>query len=169
MIDISLLLNSDSHLAVFCGMQARGNQFVDCISQSRGHVGMISDRLTPFLSNVDLAENITLPLLYHKNISQAVAVERLFPSFEALDMLGYMYKRKEDLSRKQLLAGYLMRAMASGNRFVYLDWPRLWEVDFLLDCLSRIESKIQLWVPVEKMSVQEYKQRGFEFRDISRD
>ncbi|MFO7816373.1 MAG: hypothetical protein ACQES5_04980 [Thermodesulfobacteriota bacterium] len=169
MINMSLLLNSDSHLAVLCGTQARGSQFVDCISQSRGQVGMISDRLVPFLSNIDLTENVTLPLLYHKNISQAAAVENLFSFFEALDMLDYMYKRKEDLSRKQLLCGYLIRTIASGNRFVYLDWPRLWEVDFLLDCLSKMDSRIQLWVPVEKLDVQEYKRRGFEFRDISRD
>lgn len=163
------LLDSDSHLVLVFNHHRRENLLIHSISQSQGHVGIISDRLAPFISNIDLVENITLPMLYHKNISQTAALKRMSPLFDALEIRDCLHERKEHLSRKHALAGYLLRAVASGNRFVYVDWPRMWEVDFFLDCLDRMDSKIQLWVPSEKETLREFEKRGFEIRSIHQD
>jgi hypothetical protein len=163
------LLDSNSHLALAFSYHGRENLLIHSISQSQGHIGVISDRLAPFISNINLVENITLPMLYHKNISHSAALKRMSPLFDALDIRDSLHERKEHLGRKQTLAGYLLRAVASGNRSVFVDWPRMWEVDFFLDCLARMDSKIQLWVPSEKESLREFEKRGFEVRDMHQD
>jgi len=163
------LLDSNAHLALVFSYHGRENLLIHSISQSQGHIGIISDRLAPFISNINLVENITLPMLYHKNISQNAALKRMSPLFDALDIRDSLHERKEHLGRKQILAGYLLRAVASGNRSVFVDWPRMWEVDFFLDCLGRMDSKIQLWIPSEKESLWEFEKRGFEVRDMHQD
>ncbi|MFP4169147.1 MAG: hypothetical protein ACLFSY_09960 [Desulfonatronovibrionaceae bacterium] len=163
------MLGFDSHLALVFSYHGRENLLIHSISQSQGHTGIISDRLAPFVSNINLAENITLPLLYHKNVSLTAALKKMELWFKALELSDVLTAPKYQLSRKQLLAGYLLRSAASGNRAVYVDWPRMWEVDFFLDCLHKIDSRIQLWVPVEEESIREFERRGFEVRDINRD
>ncbi len=158
---VNNLLQSDSHMGLVVENQADVTRLVNVISQSQGHVGLISDRLAPLLSNLDLEENITLPLLYHKNISQNAALRRMRPFFQFLGMTPCLQQRKEELNRREILAGYLLRAQASENRAVYVDWPRVWEVDFLLDCLRNMGTKMQLWVPVEEVGTENLEKRGF--------
>ncbi|NCC25052.1 MAG: hypothetical protein EOM25_07615 [Deltaproteobacteria bacterium] len=157
------------------GLKAMGPRVILAVSSERQLAGLkrffmglprtvvgIVDEDFPFLSNLNMIENITLGDMYTNHRGLAAATARILPTIEALGMREAMGRRKETLTQEEMLKAHILRCLAGDSRAVFMEYPRIWDLRLLLEYLKNISSDMALWISCHEKSLRTYEGLGFE-------
>jgi ABC-type uncharacterized transport system ATPase subunit len=106
-------------------------------------VCVVSDRF-PLLANLNVIENITLYNMYNENVSLSEAAGRIKPYLSDLNIDDILLKRKESLTRKELIDTYILRCLSRGCEFVLTDFEKISDIKLLRERLDEIRKRIFL-------------------------
>jgi len=144
--------------------------FGDCIINltllSRGHIGLISNKF-PFLSNLDIIENICLGLMYTQNISLRRCINKIFHYVKLLNMEDCLWQRKEQINQEQLVKAYFLRCIANGNSVIFMDSPKRKWVKIVLQCIEKTKLSQNVGVSTSLANKASYNDFNFDVIEIS--
>jgi ABC-type transporter Mla maintaining outer membrane lipid asymmetry ATPase subunit MlaF len=86
-------------------------------------IGLVHDLDARLLHNLTLADNVALPLCYHRNWSRSEAEPRVRALLEKMELIGYDRRLPEQVSRNQRQRAILARALAIEPEVLLLDNP----------------------------------------------
>ncbi|WP_457570890.1 hypothetical protein [Desulfovulcanus sp.] len=142
---INYLLSTKKNIILLLKDDAFSDYIVNLTSLSRGHIGLISDKF-PFLSNLDIIENICLGLMYAQNISLKKCINKIYNYVKLLNMEDCLWLRKEQINEEQLVKGYFLRCIANGNSVIFMDSPKPKWVRIVLQCIEKTKLYQNVWV-----------------------
>jgi len=85
-------------------------------------VGFVSHRF-PFLANLNIRDNIILPLEFHRDMSERDAADKVQPYIEHLGIEGILSMRKESVAGYDLLKAMAVRAISMSPELVFFLEP----------------------------------------------
>lgn len=117
-------------------------------------IGFVSSRF-PFLSNLNLLENIILPLEFHRDLNEKKAFEKVQNVLDHLGIGEVVYKRKESIPRYDLLKAMAARAMSMAPGLVFFVEPNHFVSlrsfsTFLRDFRDVLDENVHIWVALEE-------------------
>jgi ABC-type Na+ transport system ATPase subunit NatA len=121
---------------------------------------IVSDRF-PLLANLNVIENITLFNMYHGNIGFKEATERIKPYLSDLDMAEVSRKRKESLTRQELIQTYVLRCFSRGCDFIMTDFDKMSDMKILRETLDKIKKRVFLWIMCSQNDLGNFSEFNF--------
>ena len=151
------LLLQEEHLLITSSSESNLDELMSMAIQSQGETGIIGDEF-PLISNLDILENITLGIMYSRNISLEYARAMILPSIKALQMETIMHRSKAMLSKEEIIRSQILRCIASGNSIMLLPSPTPRAADSALHAAARVPSRPRIWISchTKKASAYEY-------------
>jgi len=129
-------------------------------------IGIVSDRF-PLLANLNVIENITLFSMYHENIGFKEASERIKPYFSDLDMAEVSRKRKENLTRQELIQTYALRCFSRGCDFIMTDFDKMSDMKILRETLDKTKKRVFLWIMCSQNDLGNFSEFNYKKMRIS--
>lgn len=120
----------------------------------------VSDNF-PLLSNLNVIENIALFRMFHDNVTIEQAAANVAPFIGNLEMQDAMLKRKESLSRKEIIGAYLLRAVSRGSDVIITDFAKAGDLEILKNALERIKKRFFLWIMCLEKELSNYSDFAF--------
>jgi len=117
-------------------------------------IGFISPRF-PFLSNLNLLENIILPLEFHRDLSEKKAFEKVQNVLDRFGIGEAVHKRKESVPRYDLLKAMTARAVSMAPGLVFFVEPNHFVSlrsfsSFLGEFRDVLDENVHIWVALEE-------------------
>ncbi|MDQ7031126.1 MAG: hypothetical protein Q9M37_00195 [Desulfonauticus sp.] len=137
------------------------NYLFEIFSMGFGNVGIISKKV-PFLSNLEMIENIFLPLMYRENISLQNCYIKFKFFIEILGLEDVLWLRKERLTDEELLKCMLLRALCVESEIIFLEYPVRKDFDLIRKILESLKIKYYLWVVITTDNLSSFKDIDFE-------
>jgi ABC-type uncharacterized transport system ATPase subunit len=156
----SLLLDQRPGLLIVGRREGHINELTEMVAQSQGHIGILGDAF-PFLSNLDVLENIVLGTMYQQHISMKKAGESVRKPIRALGLEKWMDQRKEKLDSPTMLQCQLLRCIACGNSIVLLPSPTFTMAETILLAIETIRHPLAVWIGCNEKDVATYDRLGF--------
>jgi ABC-type polar amino acid transport system ATPase subunit len=142
--------NMENAILITDGIEVSG--FISGIMSGNRSVGYVSDGF-PLLSNLNAIENITLFKMFHDNKTMKQAVAEMTPFIENLGMLEAMPKRKERLSREEIINTYILRAVSKASDVIITDIAAQGDLDILKKSLEKVGKRLSLWILCREMEL----------------
>ncbi len=137
--------------------------FISRIMPGNRAVGCVSDCF-PLLSNLNAIENITLFKMFHDNETLDQAEAEVTSFIDNLGMREAMPKRKERLSREEIINTYVLRAISRGSDVIITDLAAPGDLDILKNSLKKAGKRLYLWIMCREKELGNYD--GFAFKKI---
>lgn len=164
-INITRFISRNNHLLLTVPANIPMSKLLDMVALSQSHIGFISDRF-PFLSNLNILENITLGTMFKQNILLSTAQQKLMPHVEALGLANYLEKRKESLSKKDMVRALFLRCVASGNSIILMESPLVSHVQIVIDSIAKVDASVRLWVACSENDMDTYQRFQLEVINV---
>lgn len=155
----SLLLDKHPRLLVIGMHESQISELVTMFVQSQSHIGIIGNEF-PFLSNLDMMENIVLGTMYRQNISLEKARKYLDEPIRALGLERWMHERKEKLDLRALILCQLLRCIACGNSIAVLPSPMVTLAKMVIQATARLAQAPAVWIACSVANATAYESLG---------
>ncbi|MDD4648476.1 MAG: hypothetical protein PHO79_00400 [Desulfoplanes sp.] len=139
------LLMQEDNLVITANNEPALNELSSMVVQDTSKIGIIGDEF-PFISNLNLLENITLGTMYHQNIPLAQARQDIQPSINALNMEHTLGRRKEMLSPKELILSQILRGISCGNSILFMLSPPTILTDTVIHAVAMVPHPLKIWI-----------------------
>ncbi|MDK2920766.1 MAG: putative transport system ATP-binding protein [Desulfonauticus sp.] len=130
-------------------------------SLSGGSVGVVSAKF-PLLSNLEIVENIFLPLMYKRNLSLRQCCEKFYPWLKELDLEKIMWLRKEKLGSEEIFRAMFLRALCTESEVVFFQYPQVSEIELVIKFLKKLNISRFLWILVTAKEAPKFYKFNFE-------
>jgi len=155
---LRLLENKEDAILIMDKIKA--SDFVFNVLLDNRSVCYVSDSF-PLLSNLNVIENITLSNMFHENETLQQAAAKVTPFIENLGMQDAILKRKESLSREEIIRTCLLRAVSRGSDVIMTDFAKAGELNILKDSLVKINKRLFLWIMCLEKDLGNYNDFAF--------
>lgn len=95
----------------------------DSLLEQRLRVGLVFERGGCLFSHLSVAENVALPLCYHRNLTVLQAEERVREVLMAVDLVPLAQRKVVSISRDQSQRAALARALVLQPEVLFVDNP----------------------------------------------
>ncbi len=136
------------------------NELVTFFLHFRNDIGVL-DNLFPFLSNLNILENILLPTMYRHNLPPAKARERIENHIQALNLASWMSLRKEQLAPHTLILCQLLRCLACEDSIILLPSAKIATAETVITAIAKLRVSLTLWILCIKKNAVAYEKFGF--------
>ena len=161
--DLTPYLHMDEHLLIVTEHPTMLTRIMHLSALLQPQVGIISEDF-PLLSNLDVLENIALASMYRKNVSLKKARRIMEPEIRALKLEKLLHKRRELLTREELVRVLVARCLAAGNSIILLESPPVFRLDTVFACLGAVAHRVRIWVSCHHPDKLAY--GGYPLREI---
>jgi ABC-type lipoprotein export system ATPase subunit len=162
--DLTRCLHMEEHLLFVAAQPTMLTRIMHLSALLQNQIGFISDAF-PLLSNLDVLENITLGSMYRQNISLKKAYRNIEREILALRLESLLHKRRELLTREELVRVQFARCLATDNSVILLESPTVFSLEIVFDCLRAIDRRIRIWVTCHQPDKLSY--GGYPLREIA--
>ncbi|SDN29654.1 hypothetical protein SAMN04488516_101315 [Desulfonauticus submarinus] len=145
----NILKKEDEDLIIILKNKNLERYLFEFFSIHPADIGIISKKV-PFLSNLEMLENIFLPLMYKNNISLKSCYKKFKTFIDKLQLEDILWKRKEKLTGVELFKSMLLRALSVDSKIIFLEYPTREEFDFVKNFIHTLKSRHYLWVLVKE-------------------
>jgi len=156
----SLLSEQHPRLLIVGHSEGHISELVTMFVQSRGRIGVIGDEF-PFLSNLNVMENIVLGSMYQHNISMEKAYEPLLEHIRALELEKWMNQRKELVDARTMVLCQLLRCISCGNTTMLLPSPEVSRAETVIRAVETIRLSPAVWIACSEKNAVAYDKFGF--------
>ena len=136
------------------------NEISSLAAQDREKIGTIGDEF-PFISNLNILENITLGTMYRQNITLEQAREHILPSINALEMQETLLRRKETLSPKEIVLSQILRCISCGNSILFMLSPPTVMTDTVIQAVAMAPHPLKVWIACHTKAASAYEYLKF--------
>jgi ABC-type lipoprotein export system ATPase subunit len=162
--DLTPYLHTEEHLLLVVSNSTMLTRIMHLSALLQNQIGFISDSF-PLLSNLDVLENITLGSMYRHNISLKKARRIIEQEIRALHLESLLHKRKELLTREELVRVHFARCLATDNSVILLESPTVFSLEIVFECLRSVDRRIRIWVSCHHSDKLSY--RGYPLRETA--
>lgn len=154
------LLMQKDNLLITANNESALNELTSMVAQDRGKIGIIGDEF-PFISNLNMLENITLGTMYRQNITLEKARNHILPSINALAMEATLSRRKEILSPKEIILSQILRCISCGNSILFMLSPPTVMTDTVIQAVAMVPHPLRVWIACHTKATAAYEYLKF--------
>jgi len=163
---INYLLSTRKNILLLLKEGAFDSYIINLISFSRGHIGLISNKF-PFLSSLNIIENVCLGLMYNQNISLKNSIKKIHDYIKMINMEDCLWLRKEQINEDQLVKAYFLRCVANGSSVIFMDSPKYEWIKIVLQCIERTNLYQNVWISTSLANKDLYNDLKFDVIEVS--
>lgn len=156
----SIMLQREENLLVTGSTPLFLDNMVSMAVQSQGKIGIIGEEF-PFLSNLNVLENITLGTMYGQNISLQHAWKQIAASVTALSLEHAMGLRNEMLSPEEMIKGQILRGIACANAVLLLISPTPADANTVITSVRCVPHTLKIWIACHRKVASAYEYLHF--------